>query len=77
MDWQPISNAPENVEVRTKIDDGRGCRNVNTLTRHGCLWWLPDGSMYVYYQPTHWMALDPPTASSEAAPTIQSGRREG
>lgn len=45
---------PEKVEVDTKIDDANGCRNEQTLMRMGNLWWYPDGSMYVYYTPTHW-----------------------
>lgn len=59
-DWQPVSTAPLGVEVETKIDDEHGERNVQTLVARqrapGCrvMWWLPDGSMYVYYQPTHW-----------------------
>jgi hypothetical protein len=24
------------------------------LKRQGNLWYTPDGSMYVYYTPTHW-----------------------
>mgnify|MGYP001580513711 FL=1 len=55
--WQPVSPAPENVEVQTKIDDERGCRNETTLVRDGRLWWFPDRSMYVYYTPTHWRPL--------------------
>ena len=54
-EWQPIETAPENTVIRTKIDDGNGVRNVQTLKRMGNLWWTPDGSMYVYYCPTHWM----------------------
>ncbi len=50
--------------VRTKIDDARGCRNETTLYRSGNLWFVADGSMYVYYCPTHWQAVDP---SQEAA----------
>ncbi|TPJ76899.1 hypothetical protein FJ422_29775 [Mesorhizobium sp. B2-6-3] len=55
-DWQPIklSEAPENVTVLTKIDDADGARNIQELRRQGSLWWYPDMSMYVYYQPTHW-----------------------
>lgn len=48
---------PERVEVETKIDDDHGCRNECTLQRIGRLWWVPDGSMYVYYTPTHWRPL--------------------
>lgn len=54
MDWQPISTAPNGVVVETKIDDGQGVRNITTLKRQGRLWFFPDMSMYVYYEPTHW-----------------------
>lgn len=40
--------------VETKIDDGKFIRNIQKLKRKGNLWFLPDGSMYVYYSPTHW-----------------------
>ncbi len=53
--WQPIITAPENWPVLTKIDDDKGCRNEQILKRQGRLWWYADGSMYVYYEPTHWM----------------------
>lgn len=45
---------PDGLEVETKIDDDKGCRNVTTLKYHRNLWWFPDMSMYVYYSPTHW-----------------------
>jgi hypothetical protein len=54
IDWQPASTAPENVVIRTKIHDWSGERNEQLLMRRGNLWWFPDGSMYVYYRPTHW-----------------------
>lgn len=60
-EWQPIETAPEGVEVETKIDDGRGCRNEATLVRGGQLWWRPDRSMYVYYAPTHWRPKKAPS----------------
>ncbi len=58
-EWQPVADAggwiaPANEVLDTKIDDGAGVRNVTTLKRQGNLWWFPDGSMYVYYIPTHW-----------------------
>lgn len=53
-EWQPAETAPNDVLVSTKIDDETGVRNEQTLKRSGNLWWLPDGSMYVYYRPTHW-----------------------
>lgn len=46
---------PRNGQVvQTKIDDANGKRNEQPLKRDGRLWFLPDGSMYVYYVPTHW-----------------------
>jgi len=45
---------PDGEIVDTKIDDDAGCRNEGTLKRRGNLWFVPDGSMYVYYVPTHW-----------------------
>jgi len=45
---------PENVVVITKIIDEHGERNEERLIRKGNLWWTADGSMYVYYTPTHW-----------------------
>lgn len=56
-DWQPISTAPEGKAVLTKIDDTRGVRNIQTLERHGQLWFTDDGGMYVFYQPTHWKMM--------------------
>lgn len=53
-DWQSTEMAPEGVEIMTKIDDEKGPRNEQTLKRSGNLWFVPDGSMYVYYRPTHW-----------------------
>lgn len=56
MNWIKTSEKlPENgIVVETKIDDEFGCRNQTTLKRKGNLWFYPDGSMYVYYTPTHW-----------------------
>lgn len=45
---------PENLIVETKIDDVHGVRNEAKLKLCKKLWWLADGSMYVYYVPTHW-----------------------
>jgi hypothetical protein len=54
--WQSVKAfpPPEDVTVETKIDDGGGMRNQQLLFKRGSLWWFPDGSMYVYYTPTHW-----------------------
>jgi len=59
-DWLPITaELPQNkIEVETKIDDPDGERNVVKLVRQGNLWFFPDMSMYVYYQPTHWRSAD-------------------
>jgi len=59
-DYQPIETAPEATTVLTKIDDGTGVRNEQPLRRSGPLWFFPDGSMYVYYTPTHWQPLPEP-----------------
>ena len=53
-DIQPPGNG---VVVLTKIDDQQGVRNEQPLKRDGRLWFLPDGSMYVYYTPTHWRPM--------------------
>jgi hypothetical protein len=60
MDWQTTDTAPEGVVVLTKIHDENGERNVAFLKRVGNLWFFPDGSMYVYYRPTHWISADGP-----------------
>lgn len=57
--WKPAATAPEGVTVLTKIDDFKGERNVQKLTRHGRLWFIDDDySMYVYYEPTHWKEVE-------------------
>lgn len=60
-EWQPIETAPEGVEIMTRIDDEHGERCVQSLVKRTRIpgetvpmFWLPDGSMYVYYAPTHW-----------------------
>jgi len=54
--WVRIADVqpPDGKTVMTKIDDGKGPRNEQPLKRRGNLYWFPDGSMYVYYRPTHW-----------------------
>jgi hypothetical protein len=47
----------EGIPVMTKIDDENGVRNEQSLKRMKNLWFYPDGSMYVYYTPTHWKAI--------------------
>lgn len=45
---------PEGVVVDTLINDGLSQRNEQPLKRQGNLWFVPNGSSYVYYTPTHW-----------------------
>lgn len=56
MGWIKTSEElpPEKLIVETKIDDIKGCRNQGKLYRYKNFWFLPDGSTYVYYTPTHW-----------------------
>jgi hypothetical protein len=63
-DWLSIGSAPEDSVVETKIDDAGGERNVQPLKRRGRLWFVPDGTAYVYYAPTHWRPLKPPHRSA-------------
>ena len=58
-EWISISamKPPNGEEVETKVEDCDGERNQRSLKRRGNLWWHPDGSMYVYYTPTHWRPL--------------------
>ena len=58
-EWISCATAlPKNGEVvMTKIDDEHGCRNEQELKRLDSLWYFPDGSMYVYYRPTHWQEV--------------------
>lgn len=57
-EWHEIKLAPVGEVVETKIDDERGERNHSILKRQGNLWFTPDGSMYVYYTPTHFRFLN-------------------
>lgn len=53
---------PTGIVVETKIDDADGVRNEAKLKRYQresntrSLWFVPDGSIYRYYEPTHWRA---------------------
>jgi hypothetical protein len=59
-EWVAVDERlPDNgVVVDTKIDNEHGCRNEQPLKRQGGLWFVEDGSMYVYYRPTHWRPTD-------------------
>jgi hypothetical protein len=63
--WRPSATAPQDIDVETAIIDDLGQRNTATLRRIGRLWFLPDGSMYVYYTPTHWRPL--PSKAADGA----------
>ena len=56
MEWNKVSVClpPENEVVDTKIEDRKGVRCERRLFRSGNLWFIEDGSMYVYNTPTHW-----------------------
>lgn len=58
-EWISVKDKlPENGKVvMTKIDDVEGIRNIQELRRRNNLWFLSDGSMYVYYTPTHWREI--------------------
>ncbi len=52
--WTPCDRElpPEGAVVETITASGM----QSDLKRSGRLWFLPDGSMYVYYQPAMWRA---------------------
>lgn len=54
--WKSISEfpPPNDVVLKTCIKDENGIRNEQPLRKRGRIWWLADGSMYVYFTPTHW-----------------------
>ena len=54
--WKKVTDVspPLNTIIDTKVDDQLGTRNEQSLKFDGKLWWMSDGSMYVYYTPTHW-----------------------
>lgn len=48
----PLSQVVETKVVKNGID-----HNIQDMKRGGVagrLWFFPDSSMYVYYEPTHW-----------------------
>jgi hypothetical protein len=65
--WNHVKDQmpPVGVELETKIDDAKGCRNIATLKFHSNHWWFPDMSMYVYYSPTHWRPINPQPKSAD------------
>ncbi len=53
--WTPVEKAlpPEGEVVQIMMHDG----SVSTLKRVGNLWFIPDGSMYVYFTPLFWKKI--------------------
>ena len=71
MNWLPIDQAPENVVVETKVDDGRSGRYRLPLIRRGTKWYQPGGEAtgdgFVFYRPTHFLFIEyAPTAGKWA-----------
>lgn len=56
MEWNrtDIILPEEGKIIDTKVEDFSGGHNFQKLKLVGKLWFEPDGSMYVYYTPTHW-----------------------
>lgn len=52
--WSSIDSAPEGKLVMTCL---REEEQPQALKRQGNLWFVPDGSMYVYYRPDWWRPL--------------------
>lgn len=51
-DWIPTDRAlPPNGELVDAMDSGG---HVQPLKRQDRLWFVPDGSMYVYFTPKFW-----------------------
>jgi hypothetical protein len=73
-EWLVIETAPEGVVVETKIDDEKGARNEQRLKRLGRLWLMEDGSMHVYYTPTHWRPVPPMTIEEHRARHVELHR---
>jgi hypothetical protein len=59
LTWHPVTDdiPAEDVVVVTRLDDHKGVRNEQPLRRVGRLWYFPDGSAHVQYDPTHWRPL--------------------
>lgn len=57
-DWiRPMDKLPKEGEVVNAINSvGR----VHQLKHSGNFWYLPDGSMYVYFEPTFWQPIEEP-----------------
>lgn len=58
QNWIPISLAPEDELVATRCYEGGKSWNEQCLRRKGKLWFFPDSSAYVYYEPTEYRELN-------------------
>lgn len=61
VDWTKTADQlpHDGLVVGTMIHGpGEVPHNVQPLMRRGNLWFFPDGSMYVYYTPTHWKRVE-------------------
>lgn len=54
--WISVSERLPEEKVIVQVKLGQR-RVVENLYRSGRLWFCADGSMYVYYTPTHWKPL--------------------
>jgi hypothetical protein len=55
-DWiAPDRELPPNDVVVWTMDSGG---HVQQLKRQNRLWFIPDGSMYVYYEPKFWKHVE-------------------
>lgn len=54
--WTPTTRALPTTDTPVETITPGG--DQRTLRYHSGLWWLPDGSMYVYFTPTHWREAD-------------------
>lgn len=56
--WMPSDTAPQGELVEATIIDEVGHRPVERLRRSGRLWFVPDGTTYVYWSPSHWRPVE-------------------
>ncbi len=56
MNWHRVEVALPDEEVIVRTISPGGIETM--LKRRGLLWFVPDGSMYVYYTPVFWSPLE-------------------
>lgn len=63
-DWiRPQDELPPDGVI---VDCINSVGHVHRLKRQGRLWFVPDGSMYVYYEPKFWQPATPPAQAEKA-----------